>query len=90
MNQFLAIFTSIVLIAGINNGDKKTTAPNSDEAKVSTPVKYTLSSKTNRRPQTTNIIPLTIVEEKYVAKVPTATGDTIRYAPIFAERKIKY
>lgn len=89
MNHFLAIITSIIIVAGINNGDPKSAAGN-DDSKATTTSQYTLTSKVNRKPQVTNIIPSTFVEEKYVAKVTTATGDTVRYAPIFVPKKIKF
>ncbi len=87
MNLFIAVATSIVLASSIGfnnskNGDEKT-------FKVVTEKKHAAIDK-SVKPQVNSTIPATIVEEKYIAKVVTVKGDTIRYVPYFVERKIKY
>lgn len=88
MNFFITTITTIILATNfctekVNNEDDKL-------PKAETTKKHFVSTDKSVKPQVSTPIPATIVEEKYIAKVTTASGDTIRYTPIFVARKIKY
>jgi hypothetical protein len=88
MNLLIATVTSIILAANANGNKIKN--ENEKPAKVEATKKHAALDKSIRPQISTYALPTTMVEEKYIAKVTAANGDTIRYTPIFVERKIKY